>query len=94
MQTIAPIISEKSILDAQKGKFTFKTDRFMNKNAISQAVHDQFNVDVVGVATAIVKGRTKRFGMKRLEKKLSSWKKAIVQLKQGQKISVFDIKSE
>jgi large subunit ribosomal protein L23 len=88
---LEPVISEKSIMDAQKGKFTFKTDRFMTKNAIAQVVHDQFSVDVVSVATTIVKGRTQRFGMKRIEKKLSPWKKAIVKLKSGQKISLFDI---
>lgn len=88
---IKPIISEKSVMDAQKGKFTFRVAKEMNKNAIAAAIHDQFKVDVVGVATTIVKGRSKRFGMRRLEKKESSWKKAIVELKNGQKISFFDI---
>ena len=88
---LEPVISEKSIMDAQNGKFTFKTGRFMNKNAIAQAVHDQFNVDVVAVATTIVKGRTRRSGMRRTERTLTPWKKATVKLKAGQKISVFEI---
>jgi large subunit ribosomal protein L23 len=88
---LEPIISEKSITDAQKGKFTFKLKESMNKTAIAQAVHDQFNVDVVAVATTIVKGRSRRSGMRRVEKVKTPWKKAIVKLKEGQKISVFEI---
>jgi large subunit ribosomal protein L23 len=88
---IRPLISEKSVMDAQKGKFTFRTEESMNKNAIAAAVHDQFNVDVVAVATTIVKGRGRRSGMRRIEKIEKPWKKAIVRLKAGQKISIFDI---
>lgn len=88
---LIPVISEKSIMDAQKGKFTFKVIKSLNKTAIAQMVHDQFSVDVIGVATTIVKGRTKRSGKRRLEKTITAWKKATVKLKSGQKISLFDI---
>jgi large subunit ribosomal protein L23 len=91
MNTLIPVITEKSITDAQKGKFTFRTVKEMNKNAISQAIATQFKVDVVGIATSIVKGRSRRVGMRRLEKAQPVWKKAIVQLKQGQKIAAFEI---
>lgn len=91
MQQLVPVITEKSIADAQKGKFTFKVAKTMNKYAISQAVAKKFSVDVVGVATSIIKGRSRRVGMRRLEKSLGAWKKAIVQLKNGQKIALFEI---
>lgn len=91
MNTLIPVITEKSIADAQKGKFTFKTAKNMKKNAISQVVAKQFSVDVVAVTTSIIKGRSRRVGMRRLEKIQSAWKKATVQLKSGQKIALFEI---
>lgn len=91
MNTIEPVITERSIADAQKGKFTFKMAASMNKNAIKQVVSDRFKVDVIGVATTIVKGRGRRSGARRIEKIQKPWKKAIVQLKEGQKIALFEI---
>lgn len=88
---ITPIITEKSIADAQKGKFTFKMAASMGKNAIKQLVSTRFRVDVVGVATSIVKGKSRRSGPRRIEKVKTPWKKAIVQLKSGQKIDLFEI---
>lgn len=91
MHTLIPVITEKSIADAQKGKFTFKVKKTVGKNAIKQAVATQFSVDVVGVSTTVVKGRTRRSGMRRIENVQTAWKKAIVKLKEGQKIALFDI---
>ena len=91
MHIIDPVITEKSLKDAQKGKFTFKMHKSLTKDAIKRLVIDQFKVDVIAVKTTIVKGRSKRVGAKRMEKVLSAWKKAIVTLKEGQKISVFEV---
>ena len=63
----------------------------MGKHAIKRMVIDLFKVDVVGIATSIVKGRSRRSGARRIEKTQSAWKKAIVQLKEGQKIALFEI---
>lgn len=91
MTILTPIITEKSIADAQKGKFTFKTDKDLGKYAIKQMVANRFKVDVVGIATSIVKGRSRRSGARRIEKVKTPWKKAIVRLKEGQKIALFEI---
>ncbi len=88
---LTPIITEKSIADAQRGKFTFKVDKTLGKYAISQLVADRFKVDVIGVATMLVKGRSRRVGARRTKKTKSVWKKAIVRLKAGQKIDLFEI---
>ena len=69
---LGPIITEKSMNDASKGRYTFK-------------------VNVIKVATINIKGRSLRAGTRRVEIALSSFKKAIAQLKEGQKISIFDI---
>lgn len=87
---LSPIISEKSMLSAGKGRFTFAVAKDANKQAIKKAIEQAFKVNVTQVATTIVKGRTKRGGARREEKVLSSWKKAMVTLKSGQKIDIFD----
>lgn len=89
-----PHITEKSVADAKAHKFTFIVAKTASKNAIKQAVEQTFNVNVIDVATTIVKGRSKRTGMRRNELALSAFKKAIVLLKEGQNIDLFDIKSE
>lgn len=88
---IKPIITEKSMKDAEKRKFTFEVLLTANKDVIKMAVEKIFDVNVIAVATNIVKGRSKRAGARRLEIKQSHWKKAIVALKEGQKIGLFDI---
>lgn len=87
---IAPIISEKSSKGAAVSRFTFKVAKSANKYAIKKAVENKFKVNVVSVATVVVKGRTQRFGARRIEAKMPSFKKAIVQLKPDQKIDLFE----
>lgn len=93
MQTvlISPIITERSMADAQKGKFTFAVAISATKTVVKKAVEEQFKVNVLKVSTVTVKGRTKRVGKKRTEKVISPWKKAIVALQEGQKIELFDL---
>lgn len=88
---IAPVISEKSSSDAGRSRFTFKISKNADKRNIKKAVEDKFKVNVVSVSTSIVKGRTQKFGPRRIETKLSSFKKAVVQLKTGEKIDLFEV---
>lgn len=88
---IAPIITEKSMTDAAVGKFTFRVDKSANKNQIRREVEEKFSVNVIGVSTSILKGRMQRVGAKREEVKIGDVKKAIVRLKAGQKIGLFDL---
>lgn len=88
---ISPIISEKSMAGANLGKFTFKVARKSGKEDVKKAVEDKFKVKVLSVSTTTIKGQTKRTGMKRLESKMTSWKKAVVELEKGQKIDLFDL---
>lgn len=87
----APVITEKSIADAQIGKFTFKVIPTANKNAIKQAVEKKFQVHVTKVMTQLKKGKKRRFGPKREEVTLGMWKKATVKLKKGETIGLFDL---
>lgn len=88
---IRPLITEKSIQDAKKGKFTFVVVKQADKRAITKEVSERFKVDVIGISTVTVKGRTQRTGKRRIEKVLTAWKKAIVTVKEGQKIDLFEV---
>jgi large subunit ribosomal protein L23 len=91
MIIISPIITEKSMMDAASGKFTFRVERFARKEEIKKEVEERFKVHVVNISTNILKGKTVRTGMKRTERKLSPVKKAIVTLKKGEKIGMFEL---
>lgn len=88
---IKPIITEKSMQEAAKGKFTFEVNVDSNKAEIAKAVAAAFKVNPTAVQTVTIPSRTKRVGKKRLLTNTSLRKKAIVTLKQGQKIDLFDI---
>jgi len=88
---ISPVISEKSMANAQNSKFTFFVSDNANKNEIKKEVEKKFGVKVLDVATLIVKGRSKRVGKKRTVKTLRPFKKAIVKIVKGQKIELFDL---
>ncbi|AKU91587.1 50S ribosomal protein L23 [Vulgatibacter incomptus] len=86
----APIVTEKSDQDRDAhNAFTFEVDRRASKDEIKAAVKKFFDVDAVDVRTSIVRGKTKRVG--RSIGQRPNWKKAIVVLKEGQKIDLFDL---
>lgn len=87
---IKPLVTEKSMNDVTLGKYTFAVANDASKTLIKKAISAAFNVNVVSIATRVVKGKTKRVGMKRTEKTVSAWKKATVKLKKGEKISLFE----
>lgn len=87
---IKPVISEKSLLDAKKGCFTFIVDKLADKYEIKKAVESMFTVHVTGVTTVIHKGKKKVAGRKRKIIKKSDTKKARVTLQKGEKIDLFD----
>jgi large subunit ribosomal protein L23 len=87
---LGPVISEKSMSDASKGRYTFKVETRATKKEIKKEVEEKFKVNVLKTSTISIKGRSLKKGTKRLEVVLSPFKKAIVLLKEGQKISIFD----
>lgn len=87
---LGPVISEKSMLDASKGRYTFKVSKQSGKHEIRKAVEEKFKVNVLKVSTVIVKGRKIKTGTKRLETLKEPFKKAVVTVREGQKISIFD----
>lgn len=89
---IRPLITEKSMKESEKGKFTFVVHMEVDKKNIRKVIEDKFNVHVLQVSTRIRKGSAVRFGPKKLLVKKASQKYATVQLKAGEKIDLFDLK--
>lgn len=87
---IRPIITEESMKMVPAGKYSFVVAKQADKGAIKNAVKNLFNVNVVSISTSIVKGKKKRVGAKRQEIDQSIWKRAIVQVKKGEKIAMFE----
>ena len=87
---IRPVITEKSMQDAAKNRYTFAVAVEANKAEIAKEVAKNFSVKVLSVKTITVKGKTRRTGKTRQEIKTSPWKKAIVEIEKGQKIELFD----
>lgn len=88
---IRPVITEKSMIDTENSRFTFIVEESSTKDDIKKEVEKTYSVKVLDIATIIVKGKTKRIGKKRTEKNIGSYKKAVVRLEKGQKISEFEL---
>lgn len=88
---IKPLITEKTMTDAEKGKYSFIVAEAVGKKVIRKAIENAFSVNVRGIMTTTVKGKRKHIGKNRREVAVSSFKKAIVQLKTGQKIGLFEL---
>jgi large subunit ribosomal protein L23 len=87
---VKPLVTEKSMTDVSKGKYTFMVALFATKSGIKHAIKEKFNVTVSSVATSVVKGKSQRVGTRRLEVAKSRWKKATVTLRKGEKIALFE----
>ena len=85
---IKPIVTEKSSGLMAEGKYTFRVDKNANKIEIKYAVETAFKVDVTDVRTMNMPGKQKRQG--KTQGMTPEWKKAIVTLKSGQTLPIFD----
>ena len=83
-----PVITEKSTILQEKGRYTFEVAPNATKHQIKEAVEEAFNVDVLQVNTMHVRGKRKRFGPRIAQGR--SWKKAIVLLSPGDTITIFE----
>lgn len=83
-----PIVTEKSTILGEGGRYVFEVDSDATKRDIAKAVEWAFDVKVVKVNTLMVTGKVKRYG--RRPSKQSDWKKAIVLLASGDSIQLFE----
>ena len=85
---IAPIVSEKSYASTVTGQYTFKVHQDAHKTQIRQAVEELFDVKVERVNVIKVQAKPKRRGL--FKGTRPGWKKAIVQLRAGDTIEIFE----
>lgn len=87
-----PSITEKSLQLANvENVYTFEVNRLATKNQIKEAIEKLFNVSVVAVNTVMSQRVLKATGKKRLKVMTAKTKKALVKLKEGQSIALFDM---
>jgi large subunit ribosomal protein L23 len=84
---IRPVVSEKTYVLAEAGKYTFRVADSAHKTQIRQAVEELFEVKVTGVRTSSVKSKPKRRGQ--TAGRTRQWKKAVVQVREGDSIPIF-----
>jgi len=86
-----PLITEKStILREEKSKYTFRVDKQANKIEIKRAIEAIFpDVEVVAVNTLNLRGKSRRFRYSKRGKR-PDWKKAIVTLRPGDVIEMYE----
>jgi len=84
---LAPVVSEKSYSLIADRKYTFRVHKDAHKTQIRQAVEELFEVKVAGGKVIKVQPKPKRRCVSRGTR--PGWKKAIVQLREGQSIEIF-----
>jgi large subunit ribosomal protein L23 len=85
---IAPVVSEKSYGQIVQNRYTFKVHQDAHKTQVRQAVEELFDVKVLAVNILKVQPKPKRRGIHKGVRQ--GWKKAIVQLKPGDSIEIFE----
>jgi large subunit ribosomal protein L23 len=84
---LAPVVSEKSYQLIESHTYSFKVHPDAHKTQIRQAVEELFDVKVVRVNIVKVQAKPKRRGLYRGTR--PGWKKALVQLRDGDTIEIF-----
>jgi large subunit ribosomal protein L23 len=85
---IEPLVTEKTNEAMGHGTYSFKVHPRATKADIHNAVEEIFDVKVINVNTANMRGKPRRMGLK--TGRTSHWKKAVVTLAPGQKIKFFE----
>jgi large subunit ribosomal protein L23 len=86
---IRPVVTEKSSAAYQdRGEYTFEVHPDANKHSIRHAIEQLFGVKVTGVWTSNQRGKERRVG--KSVGRRSNWKKAIVRLREGDTIDIFE----
>jgi large subunit ribosomal protein L23 len=85
---LAPVVTEKSYEQIDNRKYSFRVHQDAHKTQVRQAVEELFSVHVERVNILKVQPKPKRRGQRRGKK--PGWKKAIVQLREGESIEIFE----
>jgi len=94
MTLIRPVITEKSMFAASRGQFTFAVLLGSSKHQVKEAVESAFKVNVTSINILRRHVPARGTGSKRLVGNAGQDKFAILTLKKGQSIELFDLKEE
>ena len=83
---LSPVVTEKSTLLQESGKYTFVISKQADKLSVKKAIEELFEVKVSSVNIIVKKGKPKTFGRNRLI--TPTYKKAIVSLIAGDTINI------
>tara|TARA_B100000941_G_scaffold286002_1_gene258877 strand:- start:2362 stop:2655 length:294 start_codon:yes stop_codon:yes gene_type:complete len=83
---LSPVITEKSTILQETGKYTFKVIMNADKYSIKKAIEEIFEVKVAAVNIILKKGKPKTFGRNRII--TPGYKKAIISLAPGETINI------
>ena len=86
-EVLIMLTQKSSQLTDENNRYVFKVQKKANKNQVKAAVEKMFDVKVTNIRTAVLPGKVKRAGRKFT--KTPNWKKAYVQIQDGQKIELF-----
>ena len=86
---VKPLVTEKSTENLERdGAYSFVVGKEANKVEIARAIESLFNVKVVDVRTMQYRGKERRMG--RFVGRRAAWKKAVVKLRAGDTIEIFE----
>jgi large subunit ribosomal protein L23 len=84
-----PLLTEKATIAREtRREYAFEVATDANKMQIKEAVESRFDVKVQDVRTVMLRGKRKRMGA--TEGRRSDWKKALVILREGQTIDLYE----
>ena len=89
-----PIVTEKSTRLLEEGKYSFQVANKATKLEIKRAIGKFFGVKVKSVQTVMVRGKRKKMLRTKKKTKGGDWKKALVQLVEGEKLDIFEQESK
>ena len=85
---LTPVVSEKSYAGIAERRYTFKVHPDAHKTQVRRAVEELFDVHVERVNIVMVQSKPKRRGLHKGTR--PGWKKAIVQVREGESIEIFE----
>jgi large subunit ribosomal protein L23 len=85
---LSPVVSEKSYAGIAEGRYTFKVHPDAHRTQVRQAVEQLFDVHVERVNIVKVQPKPKRRGL--FKGTRPGWKKAVVQIREGESIEIFE----
>jgi len=85
---VRPVVTEKSTRLQEQDKYVFEVARHATRGLVKLAIEEHLGVKVKGVNTMMVREKTKRFGVRMVHGRV--WKKAVVTLEPGNKITLFE----